>query len=221
MVRRPTAFLMDEPLSNLDARLRAQTRTEIADLHRRLGVTFVYVTHDQAEAMTMSDRVAVMSAGRILQIGRPHEIYVAPADTTVARLVGTPRMNLMAGVVRCGTIDVAGASLPIAVDSAAGTAVIVGFRPENAAVMHRPEPGALAGRVRSVEHMGPDVFVHVDIPGHAEGAIVRCAPADYSALSTDRIVHMAIATEHALVFDAGGKRIVATSHQACSLKVRA
>jgi multiple sugar transport system ATP-binding protein len=221
MVRHPTAFLMDEPLSNLDAKLRVQTRAEIADLHRRLGVTFIYVTHDQAEAMTMSDRVAVMSQGNVLQIGKPHEIYLRPADTTVARFVGTPRMNLMAGSPRCGAIDLAGASLPVTVAGPVGTSVTVGFRPENANIVHRPEPGAFAGRIRSIEHLGSDVFVYVDVPGHAESVILRCAPADHPDLSVDRVVHIAVAAEQLLVFDASGARVASTMGQSPSLKVRA
>lgn len=93
MVRRPKVFLMDEPLSNLDAKLRVDTRAEIADLHRRLGATFVYVTHDQVEAMTMSDRVALMMGGRILQLGTPQEIYDDPLDLRVAEFIGTPKIN--------------------------------------------------------------------------------------------------------------------------------
>lgn len=95
MVRRPKVFLMDEPLSNLDAKLRVDTRAEIADLHRRLGTTFVYVTHDQVEAMTMSDRVALMMGGRILQLGTPQSLYDDPKDLRVAEFIGTPKVNVV------------------------------------------------------------------------------------------------------------------------------
>ncbi len=95
LVRSPAAFLMDEPLSNLDAKLRAHMRDELAALHRRLGATFVYVTHDQVEAMTMSDRIALMSEGRIEQLGTPDELYGQPATLTVARFIGTPSINLL------------------------------------------------------------------------------------------------------------------------------
>jgi multiple sugar transport system ATP-binding protein len=106
MVRHPAVFLMDEPLSNLDAQLRVQMRTEIKDLHRRLGATFVYVTHDQSEAMTLSDRVAVMLQGDLLQVGSPQQIYADPADLRVAEFIGSPRINILPGVVRdTGLVD--------------------------------------------------------------------------------------------------------------------
>src|SRR5690349_22256602 len=95
MVRHPAAFLMDEPLSNLDAKLRVHMRSELAELHERLGVTFIYVTHDQIEAMTMSDRVAMMDNGRILQLGRPDDLYARPANIKVAQFIGTPAINLL------------------------------------------------------------------------------------------------------------------------------
>ena len=95
LVRSPAAFLMDEPLSNLDAKLRAHMREELAALHRRLGATFIYVTHDQVEAMTMSDRIALMAEGRIEQLGTPDELYQRPATLTVARFIGTPSINLL------------------------------------------------------------------------------------------------------------------------------
>src|SRR5262249_37310376 len=110
MVRNPLVFLMDEPLSNLDAKLRMQMRAEIMELHRRLGVTFIYVTHDQAEAMTLSDRVAVMLEGELLQVAPPQVIYADPADLKVAVFIGSPQINLLAGVGRDdGALDVAGA----------------------------------------------------------------------------------------------------------------
>ena len=94
MVRQPDVFLMDEPLSNLDAKLRVHMRTELAELHERLGATFIYVTHDQVEAMTMSDRVAMMDAGRIMQLGTPSELYERPANVKVAAFIGSPAINL-------------------------------------------------------------------------------------------------------------------------------
>ncbi len=96
-VGRPQAFLMDEPLSNLDAKLRAQTRLELVDLHRRVTTTVVYVTHDQVEAMTMADRIAIMSAGRLQQVGTPQAVYEAPANLFVAQFIGTPPMNTLRG----------------------------------------------------------------------------------------------------------------------------
>ena len=100
MVRHPAVFLMDEPLSNLDAKLRVQMRAEIKELHQRLGITFIYVTHDQAEAMTLSDRVAVMLDGELLQVAPPREIYADPDDRRVAEFIGSPKINMLDGVMR-------------------------------------------------------------------------------------------------------------------------
>jgi multiple sugar transport system ATP-binding protein len=130
MVRHPQAFLMDEPLSNLDAKLRVQARAEIAELHRRLGATFIYVTHDQAEAMTMSDRVAVMMGGRLLQVAPPQEIYDRPATLEVARFVGTPEINVLPAQVRNdGAVEIFGRAWPVELNVEAGAAVHVAIRP--------------------------------------------------------------------------------------------
>ncbi|MQX55353.1 ABC transporter ATP-binding protein, partial [Sinorhizobium meliloti] len=111
MVRQPAVFLMDEPLSNLDAKLRVQMRAEIKELHQRLGVTFVYVTHDQSEAMTMSDRVAVMLDGELLQVAPPQEIYADPDDLRVAEFIGSPKINILEATLRSdGLADAAGTS---------------------------------------------------------------------------------------------------------------
>ena len=131
MVRHPDVFLMDEPLSNLDAKLRVHMRTELAELHKRLQATFVYVTHDQVEAMTMSDRVAMMDAGRILQLGTPSELYAAPANLKVAQFIGSPAINLLpATVVDGGALDVLGHRLRLRTTLAPGTAATIGIRPE-------------------------------------------------------------------------------------------
>ena len=130
LVRNPVAFLMDEPLSNLDAALRVHMRAELAELHRRLGTTFVYVTHDQAEALTMSDRMAVMLGGKVLQIGPPEQIYDNPQTVDVARFVGSPPINMLAGEVNgAGVVSLFGKPLGI-VHAHAGV-VLIGVRPEN------------------------------------------------------------------------------------------
>ena len=113
IVRRPAAFLMDEPLSNLDAKLRVQTRAELIELQRRLSATFVYVTHDQVEAMTMGDRIAIMNEGRLQQVGPPQEVYDRPANLFVARFIGSPPMNTVAGEVVDDTVMVAGSAIPL------------------------------------------------------------------------------------------------------------
>ena len=131
MVRQPAAFLMDEPLSNLDAKLRVHMRSELAELHARLGTTFIYVTHDQVEAMTMSDRVAMMDNGTILQLGRPSDLYARPANIKVAQFIGTPAINLLpAKIGAFGCVELFGAELPIRVRRPAGSALTLGIRPE-------------------------------------------------------------------------------------------
>src|SRR5205085_10607949 len=131
MVRHPDVFLMDEPLSNLNAKLRVHMRSELAELHARLGATFVYVTHDQVEAMTMSDRVAMMDSGTILQLGRPSDLYARPANIKVAQFIGTPAINLLPAFAAAdGTVELFGSALPLRVRAPAGASLTLGIRPE-------------------------------------------------------------------------------------------
>ena len=161
-VGRPQAFLMDEPLSNLDAKLRAATRLELVDLHRRVETTVVYVTHDQVEAMTMADRIAILSAGSLQQVGTPQDVYEAPANLFVAQFIGTPPMNTMAGTVTGGAsgVDVGGGRAPLPPGLAAplpeGRPVVVGVRPEHLAVS---DDGQLELKVRAVEWLGHECLV--------------------------------------------------------------
>jgi multiple sugar transport system ATP-binding protein len=163
MVARPSAFLMDEPLSNLDAKLRAQTRVELVELHRRLATTFVYVTHDQVEAMTMADRIAVLQDGRLQQVGPPQEVYDQPANLFVARFMGAPPMNTLAGRVVRGehgaAVEVQGALLQVDLDGdgpADREAVVAGVRPEDLLV---DPDGPLQADVRAVEWLGHERLV--------------------------------------------------------------
>src|SRR5215468_8129237 len=140
MVRQPAVFLMDEPLSNLDAKLRVQMRAEIAALHRRLGATFIYVTHDQIEAMTMSDRVAVMLDGELLQVATPKEIYADPADRRVAEFIGSPKINMLTARVRdAGSVEIAGAVMPLTTHAVPGTELKIGLRSELFSTLERAE----------------------------------------------------------------------------------
>ena len=142
IVRRPVAFLMDEPLSNLDAKLRTQTRAELVELQRRLRTTFVYVTHDQVEAMTMAKRVAVMNEGILQQVGPPTEVYDKPANLFVARFIGNPPMNTLPGTVADGMITVAGGTIPAPTRSTAlPTEIVVGVRPERLSIGEDGGPG--------------------------------------------------------------------------------
>lgn len=172
LVRDPVAFLMDEPLSNLDAALRVHMRTELTELHRRLGTTFVYVTHDQAEALTMSDRMAVMRDGRILQVGPPDEIYNDPNTVEVAEFVGSPPINLLPGEVdRSGQVCLLGAALGH-VDAQHAGPVMLGMRPETLSLGSR----GIDARVVHRENLGADVFLHLTVASVERRLLVRVAP---------------------------------------------
>jgi multiple sugar transport system ATP-binding protein len=208
MVREPAVFLMDEPLSNLDAKLRVQMRAEIKELHRRLGTTFIYVTHDQTEAMTLSDRVVVMADGEILQVARPQDIYADPCDLRVAEFVGSPKINIIEGHIhRDGLVDIAGLLLPVDVTSAAGERILIGVRPE---ALRLVEPGAkdtISARVRLIEHMGSDVFVHVEMPGASGLSVVRLPLERASRIQLGEALQLGLRPGQLLFFDAAGRRI--------------
>ena len=151
IVREPKAFLMDEPLSNLDAALRVQTRAEILRLQKRLGTTTIYVTHDQVEAMTMGDRIAVMNRGELQQLGSPEELYEHPANTFVARFIGSPSMNM----------------LPTSVLGIGGTGQLAGFRPEHVRLGNgRSGTGSLDASVEVVEYLGDEQLGHLRLGDH-------------------------------------------------------
>jgi multiple sugar transport system ATP-binding protein len=161
IIRRPQAFLMDEPLSNLDAQLRMQMRIEIKRLQRELGVTTLYVTHDQIEAMTMADLIAVMRDGRLQQLANPAELYARPANLFVARFCGSPPMNVLDGDVADATFRHASGALPLAAE--ARGPVKLGFRPEHAELVAPGSPDTLAGEIYVVEPLGNETLVTVTV----------------------------------------------------------
>ncbi|HLT61175.1 MAG TPA: ABC transporter ATP-binding protein [Microlunatus sp.] len=203
IARRPAVFLFDEPLSNLDALLRDQTRSELKLLHSELGATSVYVTHDQEEAMTLSDKIAVMSRGRLEQYGTPYEIYHRPATEFVASFVGKPRMNLLTGEpAERGRIAVAGTSLLVDAPAAADRRVRVGLRPEECAV--RPASGGEAhGVVKVVEPLGNVSDVIIDLGG----ALFTARVPGFGELSPgDRVmIDTARATAHCFDTESGAR----------------
>ena len=164
---RPHVFLFDEPLSNLDARLRLEARTFLKQLQRELGVTTVYVTHDQAEALALADRMAVMDQGRIRQLDTPSNCFLRPANTFVAAFIGSTPMNLLAATVQDGEFEVAGQKvmIPEAIRAhvSAGDAVVLGVRPEYVSVSPTELPGSLTGTVRVLENLGVDSLVTVEV----------------------------------------------------------
>jgi sn-glycerol 3-phosphate transport system ATP-binding protein/multiple sugar transport system ATP-binding protein len=174
IVRNPKVFCMDEPLSNLDAKLRVSTRSQIAGLQRRLGITTVYVTHDQVEAMTMGHRVAVLKDGQLQQVGTPEELYDAPVNTFVAAFIGSPAITLVPAPVRDGMASVHGARIPLAreVVDRAGERVVIGIRPE---AWHLVPPGTENGvdlKVDLVEALGSESFIYgAPVADEASGAV--------------------------------------------------
>ncbi|WP_022882534.1 ABC transporter ATP-binding protein [Gryllotalpicola ginsengisoli] len=164
IVRSPQVFLMDEPLSNLDAKLRVQTRTQIASLTRRLGVTTVYVTHDQTEALTMGDRIAVLKDGVLQQVGTPRELYADPKNVFVAGFIGSPAMNLFTADVTEGGVKFGTAVIPVERDTlGSATQVTIGVRPEDV-VVSLTESTGLKVEVDLVEELGADGYLY----GHSE-----------------------------------------------------
>jgi multiple sugar transport system ATP-binding protein len=201
IVRRPAVYLMDEPLSNLDAKLRVQTRTEVVELQNRLGVTTVYVTHDQVEAMTMGHRVAVLRNGVLQQCDAPRVLYHEPVNLFVAGFIGSPAMNLVqVGGQR--PIKLGGAELAPAAELAAPGQLTVGFRPEAL----RVGDGPLRAQIRTVEDLGSEVFVHVAIEHQGEHVplVSKMAP-PFEGEAGENIGLQLVGTTH--YFDGDGARI--------------
>ncbi len=193
IVRKPRLFLLDEPLSNLDAKLRLETRVELHKLQRALGVTTVYVTHDQEEAMTIADRMAVFMDGRIVQIGTPAEIFARPASVAVAAFIGSPPMNLLDGSIARGVLRVGGTEIALGDRAGADGPVIAGVRPS---ALRFAEIG-MAGRVYLVENLGDTAIVDVQL-----GEVLVKARTDHSvAVSEGDSVRLAFAPEAVHVFD--------------------
>jgi multiple sugar transport system ATP-binding protein len=214
IVRKPQVFLMDEPLSNLDAKLRVGTRTEIAALQRRLGVTTVYVTHDQVEAMTMGDRVAVLKDGLLMQCAPPRELYDLPVNLFVAGFIGSPAMNILTAEKTDGGVRIGDSVLPVeraVLDAVPGREVAIGIRPENLSVVGPGE--GFAVRVDVVEELGADAFLYGTL-GTARVTGVRgigqiTVRVDPRAVPVvDSTVHLQTRHGHLHVFDpATGNRI--------------
>ncbi|WP_431687581.1 ABC transporter ATP-binding protein [Hahella sp. NBU794] len=190
IVREPKVFLFDEPLSNLDASLRVQTRLEIAKLHERLGSTMIYVTHDQVEAMTLADKIVVMNQGRIEQVGTPLELYNQPASEFVATFIGSPRMNMLKGKA--------------AEDLGAAT---LGIRPEHLQVRIQGEAGDWKGVLRMAEHLGSDTYVYVDVAGVGE---MTARIVGEMELEPGCELYLHAPSQHLHLFDAQGKPLDAS-----------
>ncbi len=207
MVRKPVAFLMDEPLSNLDAELRVHMRAELVQLHQSLGVTFIYVTHDQAEALTMSDRMAVMRNGHIMQLDTPHLIYTQPDTLEVAKFIGSPQINVFEGQAAAGSVRLAGKSLSLRVDPSVSGPVHIGVRAEHLLVEPAGRSTSLNGKVTYQENLGSDVFCHVVLMDGKAKVIARMAAGGGKTLMLGDEVKVRFANEHALIFGQDGQRL--------------
>jgi multiple sugar transport system ATP-binding protein len=199
IVRQPKVFLFDEPLSNLDAQLRGEMRTEIKKLHQRLGATIIYVTHDQVEAMTLADRIAVLSAGRTMQYATPSDIYNTPAAVFVAGFTGSPAMNLLPCTLREGQLVLGTAAFtppPGLLPAAAPAAMTFGIRPEN--IHLSPDATAssvtLAATVVLSEPLGAETLVTFDVGG--QELVARCAASFSVASGTALPIHLSAAHMH-------------------------
>jgi len=206
IVRKPQVFLMDEPLSNLDAKLRVQTRTQIASLQRQLGVTTVYVTHDQTEAMTMGDRICVLKDGLLQQVGTPRELYDHPTNVFVAGFIGSPAMNILELSTTDGGVKLGDIVFPVErekLGKASGGSVQMGIRPEDLALSDH----GLAVEVDVVEELGADAYIY----GHAignDGLQIIARTDGRRPPEKGATVHFAPDSEHVHLFDtASGERI--------------
>src|SRR5213079_1611350 len=204
IVREPHVFLYDEPLAHLDPTQRGELRAELLELHRALGVTVVYVTHDQVEAMTMGQRIAVLAAGRLRQLGSPAEVYGQPADVFVARFVGDPGMNVLkgrGGGGGGGVFDGGAWSVPVPLEHYEGE-LHLGVRPEDVR-LSAPDQGMATAEVRVVEPLGADTLIHLDAGGHRVvarvGGFSDFRPGDRVGVTLDR--------RHLHLFDAAGARL--------------
>ena len=206
IVRHPQLFLMDEPLSNLDVALRVHMREEIVQLHRRLGTTTVYVTHDQAEALSMADRIAVMMGGRLLQVAAPSVLYGDPDHLDVAEFAGTPKINVIAA-----EIDGEGVAGRDGTPLAAGferraRAIRLAVRPESIEIVTADRAGALAARVARIEFQGAELLAHMTLASSGEAVIARLAPGRPAA-GPGQVVGLHVVAGNWLAFGSGGERL--------------
>ena len=210
IIRKVGIFLMDEPLSNLDAKQRVTMRAEIAQIHRQTGATTIYVTHDQTEAMTLADRIVVMKEGRIQQVGTPHELYYKPANLFVAGFIGEPPMNFIRCTVHDGCADIAGAKLDISANLGGNVQayqdkdIYFGFRPEAIALGAKEGAYVLNAKVELTEMLGDNTNVYVNIGPN--NAILKVTPYETPAVDAD--ISFSIPVESAYLFDVETENVI-------------
>jgi multiple sugar transport system ATP-binding protein len=232
LVREPHCFLMDEPLSNLDAKLRVQMRAELISLHNRLGITTVYVTHDQTEAMTLGDRVVVLNKGVVQQIDTPENLYRNPVNTFVAGFIGSPAMNFLDGTIAGGHVRLGAHSFELperlrSILTGSDGPVVVGLRPEDF-ILKGGRPDAISAQVEISERLGPEVLVHLRVdgirvaspgeraakdedPAKLQDLIVARFGPDFSA-RTGETVGLSVVRERLQLFDVESGRSLCAAH---------
>src|SRR4051812_37077151 len=204
LVREPRAFLMDEPLTNLDLKLRVEMRTELTRIHRSMERTFLYVTNDQVEAMSMADQVAVLREGSVQQVGTPSAIYERPANRWVGTFVGSPRMNLLECTVN-GRLEGSGWSLPNPGFDSGDRAALLGVRSEDLSLDRRDEAASLTGRVYAVEPLGDRTLIDIEVGGSR--IVVKAAPTARFEVGAE--VRAAVDLDRVHLFDAGTESAIA------------
>jgi|TARA_Y100000294_G_scaffold16817_1_gene14835 multiple sugar transport system ATP-binding protein len=208
MVREPVAFLMDEPLSNLDAALRVHMRAEISELHRKLKTTFIYVTHDQAEALTMSDRMAVMMDGEVLQHDTPSEIYNNPVNLKVAEFIGSPKINVLpAESDSKGKITCMGLPISMSLQTQKQGNIMLGFRPEHTELISSDSKTCFEGKITYKENLGSDIYLHVNLKDGQHKMIVRSEPEKAIDAKIDDIVKIGWMADKVMAFEENGQSL--------------
>ena len=200
IIKKPKVFLMDEPLSNLDASLRAELRTEIKKLHEDLKITFVYVTHDQTEAMTMADRIAVIKDGKLLQVGTPKEIYNSPNHSWIGSFIGSPPMNLIHATAENDSLVINSQTLNLKISSSSQD-ILIGIRPENITI--NSSEGRLTGTVLFLEYLGDSNIINVQI----EKEIIKIKVSNDSKFSVGDKVWINFSDNDINLFDNNGKSL--------------
>jgi multiple sugar transport system ATP-binding protein len=198
IIKKPKIFLMDEPLSNLDASLRAELRTEIKKLHEKLGITFIYVTHDQTEAMTMADRIALIKDGKLLQVAKPEEIYDSPNHSWIGAFLGSPPMNLLHSVNSDDSLVIGSQKINFK-SSVKNDKVVVGLRPENLRITS--EKGRLAGSVLSTEYLGDSKIINVKL----DDSVIKVKVPNDSVFSDGHDINLDFSDNDIKLFDIDGK----------------
>ena len=215
IIRKVGIFLMDEPLSNLDAKQRVTMRAEIAQIHRQTGATTIYVTHDQVEAMTLADRIVIMKAGYIQQVGTPYELYFKPVNLFVAGFIGEPPMNFIRSAVHGGCIEVGGQKLDISENLGAraaeyeGREIYFGFRPEAIVLGAQEHSHVLNANVELTEMLGDNTNVYVTIG--EDNAILKVNPHDAPEMDADIV--FSVPVESTYLFDAETEMVITESEQ--------